>query len=267
MQYGKTVRGKFLSRPNRFIAHVELGGADTVCHVKNTGRCKELLTPGATVILEVSENPARKTAYDLIAVYKGEKLINMDSQAPNKAFGEWAKRSGFFGKNPRVTAERTYGGSRFDFYIETEDGRRIFVEVKGVTLEHDGLLRFPDAPTARGTKHLRELMQAVEEGYEAMIFFVSQMEDCHLFFPNDQTDPAFANALRESAQRGVQVYCVNCRVTEDAMHIHDFIPVNLTEHAPYCRGCDQAGERESLLHTKSKCGERSNFTPADTDKG
>ncbi|MBR6553902.1 MAG: DNA/RNA nuclease SfsA [Clostridia bacterium] len=227
MQYGETVLGRFLFRPNRFIAYVEIDGKETVCHVKNTGRCKELLVPGATVVLKKSGNPARKTAYDLIAVYKGEKLINMDSQAPNKAFGEWAAESGFFGESPKVRAERTYGGSRFDFYIETES-RKIFAEIKGVTLEHDGFLRFPDAPTARGAKHVKELAQAVKEGFEGMVFFVSQMEDCHLFAPNDQTDPAFSDALRESARQGVQVYCVNCVVTEDTMKIKDFIPISLT---------------------------------------
>ena len=228
MQYGETVLGRFLSRPNRFIAYVEIDGREIVCHVKNTGRCKELLVPGATVVLEKSGNPARKTAYDLIAVYKGEKLINMDSMAPNKAFGEWAVQSGFFGASPKVTAERTYSDSRFDFYIETGN-RKIFAEIKGVTLEHEGFLRFPDAPTARGAKHVKELAQAVKEGFEGMIFFVAQMEDCRLFAPNDQTDPAFSNALRESARQGVQVYCVNCRVTEDTMEILDFIPVHLEE--------------------------------------
>ena len=227
MHYSKMVPGIFLARPNRFVAHVEINGEKQVCHVKNTGRCKELLTPNAKVVLEVSPNPARKTAFDLIAVYKGDKLINMDSQSPNKAFGEWALASGFFGAHPKVTAERTYGNSRFDFYIETENGRRIFVEVKGVTLEHRGLLRFPDAPTARGAKHVKELTEAVREGYEAMVFFVAQMEDCHLFFPNDETDPAFAAALRESARQGVQVYCVNCLVTEDTMRIFEFIPAIL----------------------------------------
>ncbi|MBE6579225.1 MAG: DNA/RNA nuclease SfsA [Ruminococcaceae bacterium] len=227
MQYGKTVTGRFLSRPNRFIAHVEIDGTDTVCHVKNTGRCKELLTPGAKVVLEVCENPARKTAFDLIAVYKGDLLINMDSQSPNKAFGEWAATSGFFGAHPKVTAERTYGASRFDFFIEKEDGEKIFVEVKGVTLEQDGIYRFPDAPTGRGAKHMKELASALREGYTAMVFFVAQAENCRCFLPNEKTDPAFAAALRESARQGVQVYCVNCLVTEDTMNIFEFIPAIL----------------------------------------
>ena len=231
MQYGKTVLGRFLSRPNRFIASEEIDGRELVSHVKNTGRCKELLTPGATVVLEKSDNPARKTAYDLIAVYKGEKLINMDSMAPNKAFGEWAEASGFFGAHPTVKAERTYADSRFDFYIETE-GRKIFVEVKGVTLEKDGVLMFPDAPTTRGAKHMRELAQAMREGYEAMVFFVAQMEDCLHFLPNENTDPAFALALREAAEQGVQVYCINCKVTEDTMTLDRPIPVYLKGKNP-----------------------------------
>ena len=214
MYYENTVTGTFLSRPNRFIAHVEIHGQETVVHVKNTGGCKELLVPGATVVLEKASNPARKTPYDLIAVYKGDRLINMDSQAPNKAFGEWAAESGFF------------GSSRFDFYIETK-GRRIFVEVKGVTLERDGVVLFPDAPTLRGARHLRELAEAVKEGYEAYVFFVIQMEDCLYFVPNAETDPAFASALQEAAGQGVQVKCLSCKVTENSLRTYQFVPVKL----------------------------------------
>ncbi len=226
MKYKNTLTGRFISRPNRFIAYCEVEGEEKVCHVKNTGRCKELLLPGATVILERSDNPSRKTEYDLIAVYKGEQLINMDSQAPNKVFGEWARESGFFGKDPFIKAERTYGSSRFDFYIETED-RRIFVEVKGVTLEEDGVLMFPDAPTERGVKHINELADAVENGYEAYVFFISQMKDCRYFTPNRETHPQFADALKAAAEKGVQVRCVNCTVTEDTLNIDSFVEVKI----------------------------------------
>jgi len=226
MKYSNTVRGRFLSRPNRFIAHVEVDGDEQICHVKNTGRCKELLTPGVTVILERSDKPERKTAYDLVAVYKGDKLINMDSQAPNKVFGEWAAESGYFGGAPKIKPEFRYGASRFDFYIETED-RRIFVEVKGVTLEEDRVLMFPDAPTERGVKHINELIKATEEGYEAYIFFVAQMKDCRYFTPNRATHPEFAEALKAAVEHGVQVRCVNCLVTEDTLNIHDFVEVKI----------------------------------------
>ena len=226
MEYGRTVVGRFLSRLNRFIAHVEIGGVETVVHVKNTGRCKELLVPGATVVLEKSVNPLRKTPYDLIAVYKGQMLINMDSQAPNKVFGEWAASSGFFGVPTLIKPESRFGSSRFDFYIETE-GRKIFVEVKGVTLEHEGVVLFPDAPTQRGARHLRELAEAVREGYEAYVFFVIQMENCRYFTPNDATDPAFASALRSAAAQGVYVKCLNCKVTENTLTAGEFVPVKM----------------------------------------
>ena len=226
MKYTSTVKGRFISRPNRFIAYCEVNGEEEICHVKNTGRCRELLTPGATVILERSDKPERKTAYDLIAVYKGDKLINMDSQAPNKVFGEWAAASGFFGDAPVIKPECRYGASRFDFYIETA-GRKIFAEVKGVTLEQDGIVLFPDAPTERGVKHINELADAVEKGYEAYIFFVSQMKDCRFFTPNRETHPQFADALKCAAEKGVQVKCVNCEVTEDTLTIDDFTEVRL----------------------------------------
>ena len=226
MYYENTVTGTFLSRPNRFIAHVEIHGQETVVHVKNTGRCKELLVPGATVVLEKASNPARKTPYDLIAVYKGDRLINMDSQAPNKVFGEWAAESGFFGVPALIKPESFFGSSRFDFYIETE-GRKIFVEVKGVTLERDGVVLFPDAPTLRGTRHLRELAEAVKEGYEAYVFFVIQMEDCLYFVPNAETDPAFASVLQEAAGQGVQVKCLSCQVEENSLRAYQFVPVRM----------------------------------------
>lgn len=226
MKYTSTQKAKFISRPNRFIAYVEIAGEQKVCHVKNTGRCKELLIPGATVILEGSDNPRRKTEYDLIAVYKGDALINMDSQAPNKVFGEWAGASGCFGKEPLIKPECRYGASRFDFYIESE-GRKIFAEVKGVTLERDGVILFPDAPTERGVKHINELIDAVEKDYEAYIFFVAQMKDCRFFTPNRETHPQFAEALARAVEKGVHIRCVNCDVTEDTLTIDEFVEVRL----------------------------------------
>ena len=224
MRYRQVEKATFLARPNRFIAHVELGSEQVVCHVKNTGRCRELLVPGAEVWLERGSNPARKTAWDLIAVRKGERLINMDAQAPNKVFSEWAAQF-----EPRLTAlrsEYTYGQSRLDFCLETEQGLH-FVEVKGVTLEEGGHTRFPDAPTERGIKHLQELMHAVEEGHRASAVFVIQMEDVVDFAPNDVTHPAFGAALRQAAAAGVQVVAVNCRVTPDSLEIIGRVPVVL----------------------------------------
>ena len=226
MHYPDIVEGKFLSRPNRFIAMVEIGGNEEVCHVKNTGRCKELLTEGATVYLQESKNPERKTKYDLITVVKQGRLINMDSQAPNKVFGEWIEKCGYFSNVTLVKAERKYGNSRFDFYIEA-DGKKHLVEVKGVTLEEDGILMFPDAPTERGVKHLHEMMDAVKEGYGGHIFFVAQMEDCRYFVPNRKTHPEFADSLRNAKDGGVMVHCVNCQVTPNSLVIRDFVPVKI----------------------------------------
>lgn len=224
MQYGEVVLGVFISRPNRFIAHIDVAGEPVVCHVKNTGRCRELLLPGAKVWLERGTNPKRKTAYDLIAVQKGDKLINMDAQAPNKVFAEWAAQ--FEPKLQSLRGEYTYGQSRLDFCITTEEGLHL-VEVKGVTLEEDGHTRFPDAPTERGIKHLHELIRAVEEGHRASAVFVIQMEDVTDFAPNDMTHPAFGAALRQAAAAGVQIVAVNCRVAPDKLEILDRIPVIL----------------------------------------
>ena len=224
MQYGEVVSGVFISRPNRFIAHIDVAGESVVCHVKNTGRCRELLLPGAKVWLERGTNPKRKTAYDLIAVQKGDKLINMDAQAPNKVFAEWAAH--FEPKLQSLRGEYTYGQSRLDFCITTEEGLHL-VEVKGVTLEEDGHTRFPDAPTERGIKHLHELIRAVEEGHRASAVFVIQMEDVTDFAPNDMTHPAFGAALRQAAAAGVQIVAVNCRVAPDKLEILDRIPVIL----------------------------------------
>ena len=224
MRYQEVRKATFLARPNRFIAHVELDGETVICHVKNTGRCRELLVPGAEVWLEKGTNPNRKTAWDLIAVHKGERLINMDAQAPNKVFSEWADR--FEPELLSLRGEYTYGQSRLDFCLETAAGLHL-VEVKGVTLEQDGHTRFPDAPTERGIKHLQELIHAVREGHRASAVFVIQMEDVVDFAPNDVTHPAFGAALREAAAAGVEVVAVNCRVTSDSLEILDRIPVVL----------------------------------------
>ena len=217
--------GSFLARPNRFIAHVEIAGNTEVCHVKNTGRCRELLPTGAKVWCEVSNNPARKTKYDLITVQKGERLINMDSQAPNIAAKEWLLAGGL-GKIENLKSETTQGESRFDFSF-TKDGRPCFLEVKGVTLENDGICAFPDAPTQRGAKHLRGLSQLAKEGYGAYVLFVIQMTDVKYLHPNDATDPNFGAALRQASADGVQILAVDCRVTEYSMDIENKVEVRL----------------------------------------
>ena len=217
MRYSNMCPGVFLSQPNRFIAHVEIGGREEVVHVKNTGRCRELLPSGAKVWCQRSDNPNRKTKYDLITVQKGERLINMDSQAPNIAAGEWL-RAGGLGEIENLKAETVHGDSRFDFSFDL-DGRRCFLEVKGVTLENDGVCAFPDAPTERGTKHLRGLKDAAREGYGAFVLFVIQMSDVKYLHPYDSTDPAFGATLREAAQNGVTVLAMDCAVTEDSMEI------------------------------------------------
>ena len=217
MKYGKMVKGIFLSRPNRFIAKIEIAGKEETVHVKNTGRCRELLPPGAEVWCEVSNNPNRKTKYDLITVRKGDRLINMDSQAPNAAAKEWLL-SGDLGQVEDLKPETFHGDSRFDFSF-TLDGKPCLMEVKGVTLENDGVCAFPDAPTERGAKHLRGLTQAVKDGYTAFVLFVIQMPDVKYLHPNDKTDPAFGAALREAAENGVNVLAMDCAVTEDEMHI------------------------------------------------
>ena len=217
MKYNNMTPGRFLRRPNRFIAHVEIAGEEQVVHVKNTGRCRELLQPGAVVWCEKSGNPNRKTQYDLITVRKGDRLINMDSQAPNIAAGEWL-RSGGLGEIEHLKAESFHGDSRFDFSF-TKDGKQCFLEVKGVTLENDGVCAFPDAPTERGVKHLRGLTKLAKEGYGAFVLFVIQMPDVKYLHPNDGTDPAFGAALREAAENGVTVLAMDCAVTEDTMEI------------------------------------------------
>ena len=225
MQYKNIVPGVFRQRPNRFIAHIEIGSSMQVCHVKNTGRCRELLPAGAQVFCQQSDNPNRKTKYDLITVKKGHRLINMDSQAPNTAAAEWL-RGGGLGDITDLRPETKQGDSRFDFSFR-KDGRACFLEVKGVTLETDGVCAFPDAPTERGTKHLRELTALAQAGYGAYVLFVIQMADVAYLHPNDATDPAFAQALREAAAAGVQVIAMDCHVTEDTMQIRKRVEVHL----------------------------------------
>ena len=225
MQYNNMVPGIFLKRPNRFIAHIEIDGKEEICHVKNTGRCRELLPAGAQVFCQRSDNPKRKTQYDLITVKKGNRLINMDSQAPNIAAGEWLA-SGGLGEIRELKPETTHGGSRFDFSF-VKDGKKCFLEVKGVTLENNGVCAFPDAPTERGAKHLRELTQAVQDGFGAYVLFVIQMEDVNYLHPNDTTDPAFGKALREAAAAGVTVLAMDCRITESSMAIRTPVEVRL----------------------------------------
>ena len=221
MTYSHTCEGIFRARPNRFIAIVEVDGVDTVCHVKNTGRCKELLVPGCRVILEKGTNPARKTPYDVIAVYKGDRLINMDSQAPNKVAEEWlCKRF----QGAAIRREVTYGDSRLDFAVTAGDETWL-IEVKGCTLEVDNVGYFPDAPTERGVKHLQHLIRAVEEGYRAAVLFIVQMEGITAIRPNDSTHPAFGDALRQAAEAGVELWAVDCRVTPDTLVHHQPMPV------------------------------------------
>lgn len=226
MQYPEVIPAAFLARPNRFIASVEVKGERQVCHVKNTGRCRELLVPGTTVYLARAQNPKRKTAWDLIAVQKGPRLINMDAQAPNAVFGEWARNGEFIPDIIAIHPEYPFGNSRLDFCIETARGIHL-VEVKGVTLEENGAARFPDAPTERGVKHVRELQRAVAEGLEATLFFVVQMENIRSVTPNDETHPAFGEALREASAAGVNVLAYSCRVTPDSISICAPVPVML----------------------------------------
>lgn len=226
MHYENMEPAVFLSRPNRFVAYVEQAGKQEICHVKNTGRCRELLIPGAELYVQRSDNPARKTALDLISVKKGAQWVNMDSQAPNKAAAEWLKNGGLGRKEILVRPEYKYENSRFDFYLETE-GRKAFMEVKGVTLEEDGTARFPDAPTERGVKHIRELIRCLDDGYEAYILFVIQMKGVHAFEPNDRTHPAFGETLREAAGKGVRILAYDCLVKPDEMTIDQRIEVHL----------------------------------------
>ena len=230
MKYTKIKKGRFISRPNRFIAKVNIDGIEEIVHVKNTGRCKELLLDNATVYLYESDNLSRKTKYDLIAVEKETKsgtiVINMDSQVPNDVVEEWLKSGALFSKDATIRREFTYNKSRFDFYIE-DNAHKAFLEVKGVTLENDGVASFPDAPTERGIKHINELVSAIKEGYEAYILFVIQMKGVYKFTPNDITHKAFGDALRNAQKAGVKVLAVDCIVSPDKISIDNMIPIEL----------------------------------------
>ena len=225
MHYGAVLPGSFIARPNRFVARVELEGKEEICHVKNTGRCRELLQPGARVWCRFDGNPNRKTHYDLIAVEKAGRLINIDSQAPNRVTEEWLAAGGL-GPVEALRREWQHGDSRFDFSF-LQNGRRCLLEVKGVTLEEDGVVRFPDAPTLRGIKHLEELVAARQAGYEAAVCFVIQMEGVRWFSPNDATHPEFGQALRRAAGAGVDILALDCTVTPGTLTIRQPVPVRL----------------------------------------
>ena len=249
MEYRDITTGRFLERPNRFIARVEIEAQDgtrrvETVHVKNTGRCRELLQRGATVYLGKSHNPARSTAYDLVAVEKGERLVNMDSQAPNKAVEEWLRGGGLFADAALVRPEARYGNSRFDFYIETAE-EKIFMEVKGVTLEEDGVVRFPDAPSERAVKHVEELIAAGREGYRVLVMFVVQMENVRYFTPNRDTHPEFAAALCRAAREGVEILAYDCLVRPESMIVNRPVPVALSQG-------DEPKINETLRKTSGK---------------
>ena len=231
MHYHSIVQGKFKSRPNRFIAMVEIDGRIEKVHVKNTGRCKELLVPDAKVYLERSDNPERKTAYDLVAVMKGSRLINMDSQLPNVAAYEWLSSGKFVENIELVKREVTFGNSRFDLYFEYRNSKgehkKAFMEVKGVTLEDNGIVRFPDAPTERGIKHIRELGECLKQGYEAFLLFVIQMKDVRFFEPDVKIHADFAEALKEAKKNGVTILARDCEVTPENMEIKDEVEVRI----------------------------------------
>ena len=233
MKYkGRIKEGVFLSRPNRFIAYVKVDGREEKCHVKNTGRCRELLVPGCKVYLEESENPNRSTRFDLVATEKkiGDSsiLINMDSQAPNSVVEEWLRKGELFGEKIEVKREVTYSDSRFDFSITDESGRISFLEVKGCTLEKNGVVMFPDAPTERGVKHVKELIKAKKEGYGAYILILVQMCGAKYFVPNWDTHPAFGEALREAERNGVVILCYDSIVTSDSITLFKSVPVVLS---------------------------------------
>lgn len=230
MKYNRIISGRFLSRPNRFIARCEIDGKAETVHVKNTGRLKELLLPGVTVYLEFSDNPARKTRYSLVTVAKGKKLVNIDSNAPNKVVAE-ALKAGILQLPGMpcvdlIRPEHEYGKSRFDLYLEG-GGQKAFMEIKGVTLEKDGIAMFPDAPTLRGAKHVHELIAAREEGYMAYIMFLIQMKDVRSFTPNDEMHQAFGDALRLAAKKGVNILAYDCHVEPGGLMFADPVEVVL----------------------------------------
>ncbi|MEF9998303.1 MAG: A/G-specific adenine glycosylase [Lachnospiraceae bacterium] len=226
MKYERIQQGIFLERPNRFIAHIEIAGKKEIVHVKNTGRCKELLKSGALVYVQKSENPERKTGWDLIGVEKGNRMINMDSQAPNQVVKEWLQKGALFPNASLIKPESTYKKSRFDFYIREEE-RQIYLEVKGVTLEEDSVVRFPDAPSERAVKHVEELCEAIEDGYETYIVFVIQMEGVRYFTPNVDTHRVFGEVLKKAKAAGVHILAYDCKVTSDTLTINKEVPVVL----------------------------------------
>ena len=227
MKYNKIITAKFIERTNRFIAYVDIAGERTKVHVKNTGRCKELLRDNAEVYLEQSGNPDRATAYDLVAVDKDGRLINMDSNAPNRVVDEWLKSGGLYQDISLVRPETVFGNSRFDFYVENAAGDKAFIEVKGVTLENDNTAAFPDAPSERAVKHVEELIEAHEQGYDAYLIFVIQMKDILLIEPNWRTQPAFGEALKRARRAGVHLLAYDCLVEKDSMMINEKVPVVL----------------------------------------
>lgn len=224
MKYKNIKEGIFKERPNRFIAYVEMDGKIEVCHVKNTGRCKELLIPGTKVYLEKSDNPKRKTLYDLVSVKKGKELFNIDSQAPNNVVCEWLNKKILFPDMTLIKSECFYKKSRFDFYLETPK-EKCFVEVKGVTLEKEGVFSFPDAPTERGTRHLYELCECVKDGFSAYVIFLVQSEAVSYMTANRENDEKFYNALLTAKQSGVNIICLNSSVKIDSITAKDFVPV------------------------------------------
>lgn len=243
MHYVSIRKGSFIERPNRFIAYIDIEGKKETVHVKNTGRCAELLVPGAPVYVQETDNPARKTRWDLIAVEKGKRMVNMDSQIPNKLVEEWLREGNLFEEITRIRPEYTYGSSRFDLYVEA-DGKKIFIEVKGVTLEEDGVVRFPDAPSERAVKHVEELKSAVREGYEAYVFFVVQMKGVRYFTPNMDTHPAFGEALFRASKAGVHILAYDCETGKDYIHIEDEVPVVFADTME-----DKIGEETYLAET------------------
>jgi len=226
MVYDNIVSGKFIDRPNRFIANVEVDGVSKVCHVKNTGRCKELLIPGTDVLIQHFVESSRKTSYDLISVFKGRKLINMDSQAPNKIVNEFLNIGSLIQNIKYIKPECKHLSSRFDFYVEADD-RKIFIEVKGVTLENEGIVKFPDAPTIRGLRHIKELCSCIDEGFETYIIFVVQMGGAKYFTPNNEMHPEFGEALIQAKQKGVKILAYECEVGGEFITLSREVPVIL----------------------------------------
>ena len=224
MDYKNIKQGKFINRPNRFIANIEIDGVVEICHVKNTGRCKELLIPDTTVFVQEFDSEKRKTKYDLISVYKNDRLINMDSQVPNKVVAEFLPK--LFNNIKLIKPESRYKNSRFDFYVETSN-EKVFIEVKGVTLENDGIVMFPDAPTQRGVKHINELIECMNDSYLAYIIFVIQMDNVKYFIPNNTTHKDFGDALKNAKDKGVNILAIDCKVTKDSITANNYVEVKI----------------------------------------